>query len=391
MSLRERLESELCRYVLPSEATEGPHGLFRYPAKYLPQIARALVRELSEEGETVLDPFAGSGTTLVEAARLARPSLGIDLSPLAVLLSRVKTRPLSAESTGGAGERAIDRARAFRSVVVPEFRNRDYWFPPESLDPLARIRSAIDAEAEPALRDALLVTFLSIVRECSNASTYHYKLTRSREPEPITGEAVYARFAMRVARTAAALDALALPSPARCIRGEAARVPVPDRSVDAIVTHPPYSISFDFVRVFKIYLWWLSPDRDTVALDRGMTGNQRRHTGELPETGIDAIDDLARRVHGRSVRDGLAVAWFYGDMDRALREWRRVLRPGGRLAMYMGDSRAQGIMIDAPGHLVRLAERAGFSLDVRLPRRVPRRAASTIRQIHVEEILVLTG
>ena len=145
------------------------------------------------------------------------------------------------------------------------------------------------------------------------------------------------------------------------------------------------------MRVFKIYLWWLSPDRDTVALDRGMTGNQRRLTGDLPQTGIAVIDDLAARVHEKSARDGLAVAWFYADMDRALNDWRRVLRPGGRMAMYMGDSRAQGIMIDAPGNLARLAERAGFAPDFRLSRPVPRRAASTIRQIHVEEVLVFTG
>jgi hypothetical protein len=171
--------------------------------------------------------------------------------------------------------------------------------------------------------------------------------------------------------------------------GDARRLPFPDATFGAVVTHPPYSISFDFVRSFKIYLWWLDASRDTVALDREMIGNQRRNTGDPPETGIDSIDSLTRRVHDRDVRDGLAVAHFFADMDRAVRGFRRVLEPGGTLALYMGDSQARWVRLDAPGNLVALAERAGFRLVLRLPRRVPRRASSSIRRIDVEEILVL--
>ena len=391
MGLRENLATALDRYVPPSEAMAGPHGLFRYPAKFLPQIAAALLRELSAEDQVVLDPFAGSGTTLVEAARLGRPSVGIDLNPLAVLVARAKCRPLPADAVVAAGERCVARARDARAVKIPEIPNCDHWFPATSLGPLARLQAAIHVEPDFGLRDALLVVFLGVVKEASNASTYHYKLTRSREPGPVTGDAIWPHFAKRVRRAAEALDRPVPLAAATILRGDATRVPLPCGAVDAIVTHPPYSISFDFVRVFKIYLWWLSPGRDTVELDRGMTGNQRRYRGELPETGLPEVDDLARRVRERNGRDGLAVAWFYADMDRAFRDWRRVLKPGGRLALYMGDSRAQGIDIDAPGNLSRLAERAGFTPQLRLPRRVPARAASTIRQIHVEEVLVFGG
>lgn len=385
-----RLRKELFRYVTPAEATEGPHGLFRYPAKYLPQIARALLAECATAGERVLDPFAGSGTTLVEAARLGIPSVGIDLNPLAVLLSNAKAAAADADAIAAAGAAALDRARAtpVGRVRIPVFRNRDYWFPKTSLGPLARLRAAIAAEGDPARRRILLAVFLGIVKEASNASTYHYKLTRSREPDPVTGEAILELFERRILKAARRYEGFAPRAPAACLFGDARRLPFADATFDAIVTHPPYSISFDFVRVFKIYLWWLDEARDTVALDHRMVGNQRRNAGDRPETGIPEIDDLTAKVYAEDVRDGLAVAHFFEDMAAALAEWRRVLRPGGRLAVYMGDSRARWVQLEAPANLARLAERAGFERTLRLPRPVPEKASSSIRNIDVEEILL---
>ena len=67
------------------------HGLHPYPAKYIPQIPAALIRELSNTGDAVADIFCGSGTTLVEALLAGRNAIGIDANPLACLISKAKT------------------------------------------------------------------------------------------------------------------------------------------------------------------------------------------------------------------------------------------------------------------------------------------------------------
>ena len=71
------------------------HSLHPYPAKYIPQIPNALIQELSSVGDTVLDPFCGSGTTLVEALLLKRHAVGVDANPLACLIARAKTTRLT--------------------------------------------------------------------------------------------------------------------------------------------------------------------------------------------------------------------------------------------------------------------------------------------------------
>lgn len=67
------------------------HGYHRYSAKYIPQIPNYLISNFSEKADLILDNFMGSGTTLVESKILGRNAIGVDINPLACLISKVKT------------------------------------------------------------------------------------------------------------------------------------------------------------------------------------------------------------------------------------------------------------------------------------------------------------
>lgn len=71
------------------------HNFYRYPARFSPLFARAAIEAFSQTGDVILDPFVGGGTTLVEALALGRHAVGVDINPLAVFLTRVKTTQLS--------------------------------------------------------------------------------------------------------------------------------------------------------------------------------------------------------------------------------------------------------------------------------------------------------
>ena len=70
------------------------HDFYRYPARFSPVLARAVIEHFTQAGETVLDPFVGGGTSLVEARAPARNAVGIDINSLAMYISRVKTARL---------------------------------------------------------------------------------------------------------------------------------------------------------------------------------------------------------------------------------------------------------------------------------------------------------
>jgi DNA modification methylase len=93
------------RIVVPESVVEAvlsqdrvdkaPHNFYKYPARFSPLFARAVINAFSAPGDTVLDPFCGGGTSLVEAISLGRKAAGFDISSLATFVSRMKTTPVS--------------------------------------------------------------------------------------------------------------------------------------------------------------------------------------------------------------------------------------------------------------------------------------------------------
>jgi DNA modification methylase len=71
------------------------HGYHRYPAKFIPQIVSRLAEKYTKEGDFVVDPFGGCGTTLVESKVMGRPSIAVDINPVATLITKAKATPIN--------------------------------------------------------------------------------------------------------------------------------------------------------------------------------------------------------------------------------------------------------------------------------------------------------
>ena len=78
-----------------SRVEGAPHDFYRYPARFSPVFTREVIKAFSREGDLVIDPFCGGGTTLLEAMALGRRAAGMDVSALATFIARTKTTPLS--------------------------------------------------------------------------------------------------------------------------------------------------------------------------------------------------------------------------------------------------------------------------------------------------------
>ncbi|MCU0853175.1 MAG: site-specific DNA-methyltransferase, partial [Thermoplasmata archaeon] len=156
------------------QVSYATHGIHRYPAKFIPQIPRFCMESYSKPGDTVLDPFVGSGTTLLEAYIAGRDSLGIDIHPLARLIAKVKTTPIDPDGLGAAAERVIADIRADQggnSEWIPEIPNREHWFRPSVLRELATIKKRVWQMRKGDQQDFLKICLSSIVRKVSNSDS----------------------------------------------------------------------------------------------------------------------------------------------------------------------------------------------------------------------------
>jgi hypothetical protein len=135
------------------------HQYYRYPARFSPDFARSVIEKFSKPGDTILDPFMGGGTTIVEALTSGRHAIGVDLNPIALFVSRVKTTPLSASEICEAEDFAAYITTLTVSFAVsdvlgtsdPLFTNVPWWLRRTVL----RIRNRIERLTDGYVRDFL--------------------------------------------------------------------------------------------------------------------------------------------------------------------------------------------------------------------------------------------
>ena len=147
-----------------ADSSYGSHAWHPFPAKFPPQLPKFLIERLSDPGDVVLDPMAGSGTTLVEAVRLGRRAVGCDIDPLARMIAAAKLTPVDPSAALQSGRAVLEAAendcRERHSELQRDLALRfdaktadfvDYWFLPRHQLELLALVQRIEA-LPPAVR-----------------------------------------------------------------------------------------------------------------------------------------------------------------------------------------------------------------------------------------------
>lgn len=355
------------------------HNIHRYSGKFIPQIAARAVSLLTVPGELVVDPYCGSGTTLVESVLLGRRAVGIDLSPLAVLIARTKVTPLPIRDLECLNRELAQRLADLKSSEdMPLFATtlngssigseveRDprlndewfrKWFKRNILEELVAIDHAIRSINDKQKQNVAWVAFSDILRKSSNAHSGYPNVMfdknardRSRPVQP------FLNALDRVCGMIASLEKTdGRWQDAQVKHGSAVALPFEDCSVDAIVSHPPYIGSIPYAEYGALSLKWLGADPKE--LDKELTGGRRQSSN--------------------------VVERFRADYWRMLVEASRVLRPGRHAFLMVGNPVVRGEVVDLAAMTVDLAERAGFQLVACAERKGVNRRANKMGAEHL--------
>jgi hypothetical protein len=333
------------------------HDLHPYPAKFIGEIpARAL--GLAPPGGLVVDPFCGVGTTLVEAVRAGRPSLGVDLNPIATLVARTKLSGWSlgdARSLRGHRERFVaaaiagdDAALAGAAARIPRL---DHWFDPVAQACIAGATAYVQrVDPGDPWRDRLAAALSSVIVRASRQESD----TRYAAVDKAISREAFARWlgrgVDRVAHAASRVAAAGDPSAAAVHTGEATDLAarLAGRRVGAAIFSPPYPNAYEYWLYHKYRMYWLGFDP---------LGVRAREIGARPfysGAGKLGAADFARQL--RPLFDALAAA----------------LLPDGVVLVVVGDSRIRGTNVDNGVVLTEIARFAGLRPVASTRRVIPR-------------------
>ncbi len=336
-------EQMIFRRIGEEETEYATHHLYRYPGQFVPQIPRFLIQKFSKKYDVVLDPFCGSGTTLVEANLLHRNSYGIDVNPIARLVTKVKTKKIS-----------MSNDELIRIINInPDFDDFDeitdeckkfeysYLFNQENLMRLLKIRKEIYENYTDDIRNFLLVCLLSIVKSC--ASIGEHGVRRVREKKDAIN--VFEIFKKNVCVNLKKLTSLNTDVFAEVLDCDAKKISLDAQTVDLVVTSPPYLNALNYIKIHQIEMALLNErvdEKNYIGVDKEIVG-----TGS---------NDASKKL--------MAIEIYFKDMENAISEISRVLKSNGVCSMIVDkDRKIKNVRFKLASELTERAKKYNLVLE----------------------------
>ncbi len=372
----ERLLSRLKRidWDFCGTFSESPFSTIHWhPARFVSQLPAAFIGVLSEPGQTVLDPFMGSGTTLVEAQRLGLRSIGIDIGYISCLIARAKTCSLPSVTIKAVlNDLLFDAVRAVKSrsqnSPVPKGVQADKWYTKRVQKDLSRIWRLVTSYhgVDRILSEAAFsATLLPVCREtrhwgyvCDNSTPKSDHEGNVLEHYCKTLNALKRAYEERDSDMSSRSGQRVKIEKAKVIAGDCKEVlkSVPGQSVDIVVTSPPYFGVSDYIKSQRLSMEWFGYSVEPLR-QKEIGARSKRHRKR-------ALDEYIQEIH------------------EALSGIRACLKPGGALILIVGQSSARTPIMTKVKNTLR---QLGFDLCLEINRRVSsqRRQAPSIQDEHV--------
>lgn len=286
------------------------HWVYPYKGKFHPQMIRALLNIIGlKEGDTVFEPFSGSGTTALEAQLLGINFIGIDISPLCVLQGKGKTKAIYAI------DEIIKLKNTLISKLKPSLFNQEHNF--------YKVLESIDNEI---VRDFyVLARLLAVSDESRRGRNFEQSFIKNLNLM-IDSVKDYKEIAERLQLRLGDINLKI---------GDSRETKLPDNSIDGIITSPPYSIALDYV------------ENDAHSLkDMGYK--------------LDEIREDFIGVRGKGKE---RVELYNNDLKKSCSEMHRILKPNKYAVIVIGNSTYQGQEVKTVEFTVDYMTGLGFKLE----------------------------
>jgi len=379
------------------------HRWVPWIAGFSSHFVRGTLQRYLGERAVILDPFAGVGTMLIEAALLGYDAVGFEINPYAALVCQTKLRAYEVDFS--AFRTQVDAFYTFyrekvhsnyspRHIPPKEFKTKCVFYHPSVLRKVLIFWDFVDALPASLIKDLFRLAFASTMVSYSNYS-YEPSLGRrtsagrSEIDDYAVGESIMSKLSEMLSDIQWYQASLLNPSSVKQVLNDSFfnyRTAIAPSSVDLIVTSPPYLNNYHYNRNTRPHLYWLDfvqCTQDMKPLESANFGKywQTVRAGDRLALDFDLVDsDLDDRlkllqsahpekgVYGGAGWANYAVSYF-NDCYRFAQGINYALRPGGTAVVVIGNSIVQGVQISTDQYFAKIAESLGLELiQIDIPR-----------------------
>ncbi len=345
--------------------------------------------------KNILDPFCGSGTTLVEGIIAGYNVIGVDIDPLSALISKVKTTQIEENQLNLISTWLIAEINSKREgAFIPDCESIEHWFTNEAIKKLSLIRTLINqipnefgvSEKVKDIQDLLLICFSSIIRRVSNADNESQKTyvshTKVKEPNEVN-TLFFSQLDMFVDRVIKFTSVTNSESKNKIIQSSSSEY-LSDKlngiRIDLAITSPPYIKAIDYIYNQMVELFWIGDlfqmQTQTKQNEKKVNyiGNKQISKSEFNKytpyntiLNIAKLDNKLQLIFDTDKKNGHKHSYvtykYFNEMEKHFVEMAKCLSSGVHYIMVVGDSNVSEIFIDTADFLVDIAERNGFRIN----------------------------
>ncbi|MBW1728518.1 MAG: DNA adenine methylase [Deltaproteobacteria bacterium] len=367
-----------------AETKRHVHGIHPYPARMIPQIAEKLLNMFAAKNQhdkfKILDPFCGSGTVLVESIIKGYHAIGIDINPFAVLLSRIKTITKEEfedylEIKNKILTHLEDYNKSDDSYFIPDFFNIGHWFKQTVMHKLSHIYEFINSQNENS-NLILKTAFAKTIMDSSNVNWKSSRYIRVYPKEKIEQlkPNVFLIFkgALQDVEKRVQQFLKLKKGIAEVIKGDSRILPIPNNSIDLIITSPPYGEernTIPYIRWSKLFLLWMNFSpleiREFEKIELGGQNHKNINFDNAPSpTFWEVVDGLPEERISEA-------GSFIEDYISTLGEFHRKLKRRKKCCIVIGNRGIKRRYLDMGKVTIELARKVGYKVHSEFKRKIP--------------------
>lgn len=383
----------------------GTHGYHRYVGRFPSHLIRALINYFGAgNNDTILDPFCGSGTTLVEARMLGAPAIGIEISPLSAIISSVKSKypesgidPIKTikELTGFYQQKcnafcaghdieyySYEDILNRNGNLIPVFANHEKWLTKEALLGTSIVLEYISSQ-KGYIRDFLIVALSAKMRSIGNVDVDVVRAEYRKTPR--VGVDVLKLVSTQITKMARAGRDMLITHQGivgsaesiKVLETNALQADITPGSIAHIITSPPYGVeSLSYLRTHLLSFRVLESliEVDPYNFNNGVIGSEYllNETIEIKNfkvsscsnTYSDFFNPLLKKCTTENDRRRVVMMMkFFEDMHEMISKFYLWMKPGGKVAFVIGNKKIGDDLIPTDVIIREIFESCGFAFE----------------------------